>query len=374
MRIGFDAKRALNNGSGLGNYSRNLLNALMRDYTGNDYLLFASKTKEEFLNSLDGNFKLIFPETKLQRSAHPIWRTFSIKKQLLKNRISVYHGLSNELPYGISYTGIPTVVTIHDLIFLKDKEQYPYLDRMMYKAKTQYAAKVADKIIAVSSETKKDIVELYGVDEKKVFVIPPPIAGEFQTTINQEERASTIKKYNLPGKYLLHVGSFFPRKNQKAVVEAFDLVKNKLEEDLILVGGAGNMLDEINALISSRGLQGRVKILTGVSNEDMPAIYQSASLLVFPALYEGFGMPVAEALFSRLPVITTGGGSMEEAGGKSAIYVDPLSPDEIARAILKILSDFQLRESMIETGWAHAQTMTDKTVAGKTMQVYQSIR
>lgn len=192
--------------------------------------------------------------------------------------------------------------------------------------------------------------------------------------INQEERSKTIKKYNLPGRYLLHVGSFFPRKNQKAVVDAFDLIKNRVEEELVLVGGAGNMLDEIKALISSRGLQDRVKILTGVSNEDMPAIYQSASLLVFPALYEGFGMPVAEALFSRLPVITTGGGSMEEAGGKSAIYVDPLSPDEIARAILKILGDPQLRESMIETGWAHAQTMTDKIVAGKTMQVYQSIR
>lgn len=374
MRIGFDAKRALNNGSGLGNYSRNLLNALMRDYPEQEYLLFSPKAIDEFYNQLEGNFKIILPETRFQKSLHSYWRSFRVKNQLLKNRIDIYHGLSNELPYGISYTGIPTVVTIHDLIFLKDKEQYPFFDRMMYKAKTQYAVKHADKVIAVSAETKKDLIELYGTAENRIVVIPPPVAPEFQVTNSREQRDLTVQKYNLSKKYILNVGSFFPRKNQKTLIEAFALIKDKVQEDLLLVGGAGTMLDEIKALIASKGLDRRIKILTGVTNEDMPAIYQSADLLVFPALYEGFGMPVAEALFSRVPVITTGGGSMEEAGGKGSLYIDPLSPDEIAKAILKILGDPKLSTSMIETGWAHAQTMTDKIVAEKTMQVYQSIR
>lgn len=370
MRIGFDAKRALNNGSGLGNYSRNLLNALMHDYAGNDYLLFTPKASDEYLNQLEGNFKLVFPETRFDKTIPALWRSYGVRSQLYKNRIEVFHGLSNELPYGLPASDFKRVVTIHDLLFLKDKQQYPFTDRQIYTSKTRYACKHANRIIAVSAETRRDIVQHYGTDEKKIVVIPPAIDPTFEIRSTKHE---IIQRYNLPAKYILNVSSFFPRKNQKTLVEAFDLIKDKVAEHLVLVGGAGNTLPEIKALIEAKKLQQWVHILTGVSNDALPAVYQAASLFVFPALYEGFGMPVAEALLSGVPVITTGGGAMQEAGGDAALYTDPLSANELAAAMLRVISDEQLRTGMVTRGLIHAQQFTGKEVAAKTMQVYSTL-
>lgn len=370
MRIGFDAKRALNNGSGLGNYSRNLLNALMRDYTENDYLLFTPKATDAYLNQLEGSFKLVFPETRFDKTIPALWRSYGMRSQLYKNRVEVFHGLSNELPFGLPTSDFKLVVTIHDLLFLKDKQQYPFADRQIYTYKTRYACKHADRIIAVSAETRRDIVQHYGTDEKKIVVIPPAIHPTFEVRSTKHE---VIQKYKLPAKYILNVSSFFPRKNQKTLVEAFDLIKDKVEEHLVLAGGAGNTLPDIKALIEAKKLQQRVHLLSGISNHDMPAVYQAASLFVFPALYEGFGMPVAEALLSGVPVITTGGGAMQEAGGDAALYTDPLSANEMATAMLRVISNEQLRTGMVTRGLIHAQQFTGKGVAAKTMQVYKSL-
>src|SRR5688572_16701041 len=161
MKIAFDAKRALNNSTGLGNHARILLNALMRDFPENEYLLFSPKARDEFFHQLNGNFKIIFPEAKLQKVFHPLWRSFGINQRLEKEKPNVYHGLSNEIPIRNPKSGIRNVVTIHDFIFLKHTEQYPFFDRQIYKLKTKYAANHADKIIAVSNETKNDLMEFY---------------------------------------------------------------------------------------------------------------------------------------------------------------------------------------------------------------------
>ena len=160
MRIAFDAKRMLNNPTGLGNHARILANALMRDYPDNEYLLFSPTAKDEFLNQLHGEYEMHFPKTRSAQAVHPWWRSYGITNDLLKNKVDIYHGISNELPLNIHRTRIKTVVTIHDLIFLKHKEQYPWIDRQIYTLKTKYAAKHADKIIAVSQETKHDLIEL----------------------------------------------------------------------------------------------------------------------------------------------------------------------------------------------------------------------
>lgn len=373
MKLGFDAKRALNNSTGLGNHARILLNAMMRDFPEHEYHLFSPKAKDEFFHQLHGDFKIHFPQTKWQQIANPLWRSFNIKNALLLNRIDVYHGLSNELPFGIHKTGIATVVTIHDLIFLKHKEQYPWIDRRFYEGKTRYAAKHADRIIAVSEETKRDLIELYGAKEKKITVIYPSVERNFQTTDDGPQTAEIQNKYRLPSKYILNVGSFFPRKNQKTLIEAFDQVKNKIEEHLVLIGSSGTQKEEIQQLIASKNLTDRVHIVTNVSNEDLPAVYRNASVFVFPSLFEGFGAPVLEALFSKVPVIATKGNAIEEAAGKSSLLINPLSAEEIAEALLQVLSNETLRSEMIAEGYKHAQTMTDATFARKVMEVYQSL-
>ncbi len=373
MKIGFDAKRALNNSSGLGNYSRNLLNALMQHFNGEEYLLFTPKVKDEFFHQLHGDFKMLLPETQFQKALPALWRSSSIKNQLQKNRLDIYHGLSNEIPFGINGAGVATVVTIHDLIFLKHTDQYPFIDRQIYKLKTQYAAKHVDRIIAVSNQTKQDLIELYGVPEKKVEVIYPIIDTLFEKQEQRNKTKEVIQKYKLPGKYILSVGSFFARKNQKNLIEAFDLIKNQVRENLVLVGGAGNMRAEIEALIMKKGLQNRVHIIANVSNADLPNVYSAANAFVFPSLYEGFGMPVVEALLCKVPVIATKGGCFEEAGGPASLYINPSSVEEISAAIVKVLNDEKLKTQMINAGFVHAQTMNAESIAQKTMTLYKSV-
>lgn len=378
MKIGFDAKRALNNHSGLGNYSRNLLNGLMEYYPDNDYLLFSPKANEKLFHQLNDNFKPVFPDNKFSKSFHPLWRSFGIRKQLHQNRVEIYHGLSNEIPFAMRQTGIGLVVTIHDLIFLKHKQQYPLIDRKVYEFKTRYAAKHADKIVAVSNETKCDLVELYKVPENKIEVVYPLSVVSSQLTVKSDEmlvekRNKIHETHQLPPKYILNVGSFFPRKNQAKLIEAFDRIKNNIEEDLVLVGGSGTTLKQLTEMIFERKIDKRVHILTDVSNDELSAIYKNANLFVFPSLFEGFGMPVVEALQSGVPVVASKGGAIEEAAGKGSALVQPHSAEDIAAKILTVLKDEALRKEMIEAGIKHAQTMNSKSLTDQLMKVYLSV-
>ena len=391
MRIAFDAKRALNNFTGLGNHARILLNAMIRDYPQHDYLLYSPKVKTELLNELHGNFELHLPRDRQVGTAQgrsfgmttaltqpfsilkkgSAWRSWGITSDLVKANVQVYHGVSNELPFNIHRTGIKTVVTIHDLIFLKHTEQYPFIDRQFYTLKTKYAAKHAHRIIAVSEETKRELIQFYNTPAEKIEVIYPSVDISFQTELAFD--AGRLAKYKLPTKYILNVGSFFPRKNHKTLIEAFALIKDKIAEDLVLIGSDGSIKKEIEDLITALNLNSRVTMISGVRNEDLPAIYKNASLFVFASLFEGFGAPVLEALFSRVPVIASKGGAIEEAGGSSSIFINPQSAAEIAAGILRVLNDSALKTKMIQDGLLHAQTMTDKVFAERVMTVYRQV-
>lgn len=375
MKIAFDAKRALCNTSGLGNYSRNLLNALTKFFPGEEYLLFSPNVKEELLEQLNGDLKIFLPEKKFHKAVSSVWRTFGIGKELSKQRVNVFHGLSNEIPLvPRSSFLVPFIVTIHDVIFLKYPEQYPWFDRKIYEAKTKFAVKHADKIIAVSNDTKNDLLERYRVPEKKVEVIYQCADERFFNAHCGLPISDLEAKYNLPSKYILNVGSFVSRKNQKVLIEAFDKSKNKIEEDLLLVGNSGNLKSEIEQLIVAKSLQHRVKIISNISNNDLPAVYRNAILFVYPSAKEGFGIPIVEALLSKVPVITTKGGAMEEAAGKNSLLLDiPNHAEEVSEKMLIALTDEKLRKKMVEEGFAHAQKFNSKNFAEQTMRVYKGV-
>lgn len=373
MRLAFDAKRALNNSTGLGNHARILLNALLRDFPGNAYLLFTPKLQAQFLDALQGDFSLHLPETKFQQSFRSLWRSFHCKQQLLRERVDIYHGLSNELPFGIHSTGIATVVTIHDLIFLKHKEQYPYIDRKIYEAKTRYAAKHADKVIAVSQQTKEELIELYKTPASKIEVINPSVEPVFYTECSIAEKEAVITKYQLPNNYLLCVGSFFPRKNHKTILEAFALIAKQTEYHLVLAGGSGNQKQEIEQQIHCLNLSNRVHIRSSITNADMPAVYQQSKALITASFFEGFGAPVLEGLFSRIPVIASNIPSHREAGGNGALYFNPNSAEELAHQLTQVLNNIPLRTQLERDGYAHALQHTDTIWAQQTMQLYNKL-
>jgi glycosyltransferase involved in cell wall biosynthesis len=369
MNIGFDAKRAFNNNTGLGNHARILINALLRDYPANDYLLFTPKLNGHFLNALYGDYKLILPPAGLYKTVHPLWRSFGVKEDILANRVDVFHGLSSEIPFGIHKPkfrrGFKTVVTIHDLIFLKHAEQFPWIDIQFFKLKTKYAAQYADVVIAVSEETKNDLINYYRTPAEKIIVIYPAVDSSFQSVAPVDFKTGT--------KYLLNVASFLPRKNQKKLIEAYALIETQIEEELWLVGAGGYLETEIKNLINQKGLEERVKILPDVKQEEMPGIYRNASALVYPSLFEGFGAPVSEALLSRIPVVATRGGAIREAAGQNSVFFDPKSAEDIADKILNVLNDDQLRKRMVTEGYKHALSMTDEKWATKTMEIYRKL-
>lgn len=373
MKIAFDAKRMLNNATGLGNHARILINAMIRDYPDNKYLLFSPKVQDRFLTELHGSYEIHMPATAISQALHPWWRSYGITEDLLQNMVDIYHGLSNELPLNIHRSGIRSVVTIHDLIFLKHKEQYPWIDRQTYEIKTRYAAKHADKIIAVSEETKRDLMDMYGVPERKISVVYQSIDSRFSRQATAVEKGMFRGKYKLPARYILNVGSFFPRKNQIKLLEAFDLIKDKTECDLVLAGPEGGMIEEVRKTIAQKKLQSRIHIISDITNDEMPTLYQCADLFVFPSLFEGFGMPVLEALGSGVPVIATRGGAIEEAAGTDSILTDPSDIRSIADNMIQVLNDTALQNRMVEHGHLHAAIMTDHIFAAKTMEVYKEI-
>jgi glycosyltransferase involved in cell wall biosynthesis len=378
MNIGFDAKRAYHNSTGLGHYSRNLIRALSAHYPEHNYYLFNPKPSGLF--SLTGNnIHEIRPSRFFHKLLSSAWRSSWVKKDLLRYKIDIYHGLSHEIPIGIQLTGIKSVVTIHDLIHERYPLQYNPVDVKIYHNKFSYACSHADKVIAISEQTRRDIMEYYKTPEEKIVVCYQHCDPAFGKKVSDQQIELTGKKYNLPQKFFLYVGSVIERKNLLNICKAFNLLKNEMNIPLVVIGSGGKYLSEVKDFISKAGIGDRIIFLseTPPAKEvsfktamDFPAIYQSALAMIYPSFFEGFGIPVLEALCSGLPVITSNVSSLPEVGGDAALYVNPSSPEDMADAIRRIYSDENLRMEMKEKGLRQAQHFTPEKCAAAVMNVY----
>lgn len=328
------------NDTGLGVYSRNLINSICRHYSDSDYFLFTPKIREHLLEQIYGDFQIILPSKKIDRILTAFWRTFNSISQIRDLRLDVYHGLSNELPYGIhKIKGLRKIVTIHDLIFMKEKSQYPLIDRVIYEHKIRYACRVADKIIAISEQTKADLIELIGVDEKKIEVVYQCCDAIFYNRYSQDERSRLKVKYTLPENFILNVSAFFPRKNQMLLIKAFELIQQQIPHHLILVGGYEMERQKIENYLSEKNLATRVHILSALPKADLSALYQMASLFVYPSQFEGFGIPILEAMTSGTQVIANDIKCFREIGGDAITYFRDNSAQNLAEKIEFCISE-----------------------------------
>ena len=373
MKIGFDAKRAVNNKTGLGNYSRLVIDVLSEYYPDNEYLLYAPKIMEN--NRLQPlierrNVRLVVPQRSIDRKLSSIWRIGSgIVHDYSCDCIDLFHGLSNELP--LVRNTVPTVVTIHDLIFLHYPHCYKSADRLIYNFKFRKACENSDRIIAVSQCTKRDIVECYGIDANKIDVVYQGCDDGFKIKRSNEELAEVRKRYSLPeGKFLLYVGTVEERKNVLLAVKALRLLDRSIP--LIIVGRETHYARMVKEYIAKYNLEDRV-LFRQIHFADLPAVYQSASVFVYPSRYEGFGIPILEALCCGVPVVGATGSCLEEAGGEGSFYVDPDDDEGMAGIIARILEDGQLRQTMIEQGYCHASNFTRESIAKNTMNVYNKV-
>jgi glycosyltransferase involved in cell wall biosynthesis len=371
MRIGFEAKKVFTNYTGLGNYARNLLSGIAQYYPENEYHLYmpsAKRNKETSLFLDNATFHIHTSNAAIKA----YWRSFSICSQLKKDKIELFHGLSHELPLNIYSSGIKSIVTCHDLISLLFPEWYPALDRMMYNFKFKSSCKNADTIIAISENTKNDIIKYYNIDPQKIQVVYPSFDNVFAQIKDSSSNEIIFKQLSLPKEYLLYVGSVTERKNLLSIIKAIEMLSSENRLPLVVVGNGRSYKKKVQEYISEKKLDLKIIWLENISeNGVLRIIYQQARIFIYPSLYEGFGMPVMEAMLCKTPVITSNTSALPEAGGPDSYYIDPNNAEQIAEGIEKILTNESLRNTMIVKGFDYVQKFSGKKTASDTISVYQ---
>lgn len=381
MKIGYDAKRIFKNTTGLGNYGRTLVSSLARFFPENEYVLFTPSQTNLFNAANSGKIKIVEPTDFFDKTFKNRWRSSEIKKDLLQHEIELFHGLSHQIPKGLQSTGIKSVVTIHDLIFELFPDQFKPADRIIYRRKFKYACNHSDHIIAISIQTKNDIARLYEIPPEKITVCYQSCDERFGIAADEMRKIRVRENWSLPQRYFLYVGSVIKRKNLLALCRALYLVRKELDIPLVVIGTGKAYKKKVKRFLKENSFDNRVIFLSekeGLDpgsdlNEDLPAIYQMADAFIYPGLYEGFGIPVLEALQSGTPVITTNTSCMPETGGNAALYV-PVNDDRaLADALMKIANDPALAAELRNKGWKHAESFSAEKSATAVMNVYQKI-
>lgn len=370
MNIGFEAKRIFHNKTGLGNYSRDLIRLLAQYYPENNYYLYNPKASKE--NLFLANNTSVFekkPSSPFYKKFYNIWRQRGILNDLTRDKIEIFHGLSGEIPRGLAAKNIRSVVTIHDLIFMRYPNLYSFFDRKIHFYKFKKAAQEADLVIAISEQTKNDIIEFLKIDASKIKVIYQGCHSIFKENFSDEDCKEVVSKYNLPDNFILNVGTIEARKNILLAVKA---IKN-IDTVLIIVGKETSYTKEIKDYIAANAIDHKVIFLKGLSLQELAILYKLAKIFIYPSIYEGFGIPIIEALYSKTPVITTRGGVFPEAGGPDSIYVDPDNSEEMEEKISFLLSNSAIRNDITEKGYRFVQKFNTEKIANEIMSVYQSL-
>lgn len=377
MRIGIDARPVDDIYKiGIGSYAYNLINALAGIDSHNEYFLFYNslrRSENSFFRPSQKNFHnrvIRFPQCKSNNSVFPIllWR---LSENVRKENIKIFHSTVYKV---IKSHPVKLIATIHDLTPFNVRLEYFEVRKKNITADYSRIIKFADKIIVVSENTKKDLISFFNISEDRVAVTHLGVSSIFQKCADADRLEKVRKYYALPNRFILYVGNIGAHKNIKGLIEAFNILKSKgSDHRLVCVGSKGSVTKEIMQLIEKFGLKERV-IFTGyVKDEDLPYIYNLASVFAFPSLYEGFGLPILEAMACGVPVVASNVASIPEVAGDAALLFDPRDPQDIAAKIDKIIRDAELRGSLIGKGLGRVKKFTWENTARKTLEVYNSV-
>jgi len=360
LKIGLDAKRAFTNHSGLGNYSRELIDSL-KEYSELNLNLFTTEKNSQIFNPK--NINIYTPKIKIFKN---YWRQYQIGKILNKENITIYHGLSNEIPRNLSKK-VKSIVTIHDLIHIKYPEFYNLIDRKIYYQKSKYACKNANKIIAISQQTKEDIIKYFKIEEEKIRVIYQGCHSYFKKA---DKKSSILKKYGINKPFILYVGTIEERKNLKLIIQA---VKDLKEVNLVCIGKKTNYYNKIIKYIKKENVKNNILFPKVDNMQDLSYIYKESKGLVNPSIYEGFGKPIVEAMYSRIPVILTDTKIFKEVGGPYSYYFKPNNKEQLIKLINKIWNPTVDVNENIEKSRFFAEKFNNKIHAKKIFEIYKEI-
>ena len=391
MKIGIDISRYIDKSGGVGIYAANLLKFLLKIDADNKYIGYSffydcfpdGWNKKESAGIFSDyytspNIYTNFSLNKIDWSTNTIkksWSRASIEgKEKLLGDVDVIHSTAYIVP---ELLRAKLVVTIHDLSFMLFPDFHTEENKTLLMKNLIYINSRPDKIICDSKQTKKDLIRFFHVPEEKIKVIYLGVDHVFSDHISEEKKDIILAKHDLIGlDYILTVASIEPRKNFEQIIKVFaEIVKDRKYNNLFLVcaGGAGWKNETIYSLVREKGLEEKVKFLGFVEETDLPVIYNRAKFFMYPSVYEGFGLPVLEAMASRVPVLTSNVSSLPEVAGDAAIMVDPYNEKEIYRASINLLENEKLRKELQAKGVERSNLFTWENTAFQTLEVYKEV-
>ena len=380
MRIGLDFTAAAQQGGGIGRLTRNVIGALAALDRQNEYRLFVAAGRgrdEEW--KVGGLGDVHYPNFKLRTlplSDHALavaWHRLRLPLfiELFTGKLDLFHSPDFTLP---PVFRARTLVTVHDLSFLRVPECFPHGLRRYLESAVPRAVRRADHIIADSHNTRRDVVELLGAPGAKISVIHCGVEPRFRP-LSGEALIAVHRKYSLPERFILSLGTIQPRKNYARLIKAFGILNSQIANcklHLVIAGGKGWLYEEILAAFERPGLKDRVHFLGFVDDADLPALYNLAELFAFPSLYEGFGLPPLEAMACGTPVVCSETSSLPEVVGDAALMVDPLDVEGLAQSMRRVIEDGSLRASLAARGLERAAAFSWPKAAEKLLKVYES--
>lgn len=297
------------------------------------------------------------------------WKTFGTPPlDWMRPKPDVWHFTNYVAPP----TKRPFVVTVHDLTFLEHPD-YVEPKNLDYLTKfVPETLQAASKILAVSEFTAEAIAEHFPREKEKIITTPLGCEERFFEPTTREDISLVKDTYSIDGEYLLSVGTLEPRKNLRTLLLAFAAIRRHTTEQLVVVGNQGWLFDETQQLLEKLGLGSRVVLTGAVSDRDLRALYAGAKTFVFPSHYEGFGIPVLEAMAAGAPVLASSAASLPEVGGGSALYFDPEDTEALGNALRRLLEDAPLRQRLSSAGRERAKQFTWRETAEKTLRAYRA--
>ncbi len=378
MRIAIDYTAAIRQGAGIGNYVRYLVDALLAQDSKNQYILLTSgrPTQERpFPNAENVRARSIIIPDRYLNILWYRWR-LPLHATYFTGQVDIYHGPDFVLP---PLNGkIRKIVTVHDLAFLEHPEYaVPQLVAFLNKVVPE-AVGAADVVAAVSQATRQTLIEHLKTPPEKITIIPNGVRPHFRRITDPILLAATRHKFGLKHPLVLGVGTLEPRKNHPGLIKAFHKAqsaagKNQRPAMLALAGGPGWLYEETQQLIAKLKLEKKVRFLGRVSELELITLYSMADVFAFPSFFEGFGVPPLEAMACGAPVITSNASSLPEVVGDAALLIDPHNTSELAKAMIRLLEDEQLREELRQKGYTRAQLFTWPKSASKMLSVYQRL-
>ncbi len=375
MKICIDVSPAVHGRAGIGRYVLELVTALIGQDTTLEYTIFYNRAHEA---------QIPVSWQHLERIAFPLrdkpWRLQVLLAHLAKlsqdrlfPNVGLFHATDNLLP---CLKKTHSVLTVYDLAFRFYPETFTTLNRWFQLLTMGTFLYRAHAVIAISQNTKRDVAQLYGVDESKITVVYGGVNSRFQpASISEIEHVRT--RYHLPERYILFVGSIEPRKNLKALLAAFSAIKQQREAidsiKLVIAGKRGWLYADFFQQLRTSGLENEIILPGFIADEDLPALYSAADVFVFPSWYEGFGLPVLEAMACGTPVVCSNVSSLPEVAGEAALMVAPNDVRGFCEAITRTLTDAVLRQELIGRGFRQAARFTWEKTAQQTLAVYEQV-